>query len=63
MRLKIKNVIQMQVWAWVRARKGSNAVNSMGKLGALDTENMLKWQANDTQGTLTHSGLLSKKTY
>ena len=34
----------------------------MGKLGPLDTENALKQQSNDTQGTATHIGLLSKKT-
>ena len=38
-------------------------VASMGKLGAPDTENALKQQSNDTQGTAMHSGLLSKKTH
>ena len=42
--------------------KNSSVVNSVGKLGAPDTENASKQQSNDTQGTVTHSGLLSKKT-
>ena len=54
---KLKNAIQM----WVQARKRSNAVNSMGKLGAPDTENVSKWQSNDTQGAGMHSRLLSTK--
>ena len=37
---KIENAIQMRVWVRVRARKLSSVVNSMGKLGALDTENV-----------------------
>ena len=37
--------------------------NSTGKLGAPDTENMAKWQSNDTQGAVMQSGLLSKKTH
>ena len=37
---KIENAIQMRVWVWVRARKLSSVVNSMGKLGARDTENV-----------------------
>ena len=41
---KIENVIQMRVQVWVRARKISSVVNSMGKLGALDTENASKQQ-------------------
>ena len=57
-----KNVIQMRVWVEVRAQKISSVVNSMGKLGAPDTENASKQQSNDTQGTATHSRLLSKKT-
>ena len=52
----------MWVWVWVRAQKISSVVNSMGKLGAPDTENASKQQSNDTQGAATHSGLLSKKT-
>ena len=62
---KFKNVIQ--VWVRVRVRvwtqKRRNAVNSMGKLGAPDTENLLKQQSNNTQGAVTHSRLLSKKTH
>ena len=60
---KSKNAIQMRVQVRVRAQKRSNAVNSMGKLGAPDTKNALKWQSNDTQGAVMHSGLLSKKTH
>ena len=56
-----KNAIQMQVRVQVWAQNKSNAVNSMGKLGALDTKNVSKWQSNDTQGATMHSGLLSKK--
>ena len=41
---KIENVIQMRVQVRVRARKISSVVNSMGKLGALDTENVSKQQ-------------------
>ena len=58
-----KNPIQMWVRVQVQAQKNSNTANSMGKLGAPDTENVLKWQSNDTQGTTTHSGSLSKKTH
>ena len=60
---KIKNAIQMRLRVQVQARTRSNMANSMGKLGALDTENALKQQLNDTQGAATHSGLLSKKTH
>ena len=58
---KIENAIQM--WVQVQARKNSSMVNSMGKLGALDTKNASKQQSNDTQGAAMHSGLLSKKTH
>ena len=47
----------------VQAQKSSSMANSMGKLGALDTENASKQQSNDTQGTAMHSGLVSKKTH
>ena len=57
---KIENAIQMRVQ--VRARKNSSVVNSTGKLGAPDTENVSKQQSNDTQGAAMHSGLLSKNT-
>ena len=64
MRLKkIENAIQVQVWVWVQTQNKSNMANSTGKLQAPDNENTLKWQANDTQGSATHSGLLSKKTH
>ena len=53
----------MQVMVRIRARKSISMVNSTGKLGAPDTENMLKQQSNDTQGAATHSGLLSKKAH
>ena len=52
----------MWVWVQVRARTKSSMAISMGELGALDTENALKQQSNDTQGAVTHSGLWSKKT-
>ena len=58
-----KNAIQMWVQVRAQARKRSNAANSMGKLGAPDTENASKWQSNETQGAVTHSRLLSKKTH
>ena len=54
--------MQMRVWVQVQAWKNSSMVNSMGKFGALDTENASKQQSNDTQGAAMHSGLLSKKT-
>ena len=57
---KIENAIQMRVQ--VRARKNSSVVNSTGKLGAPDTENVSKQQSNDTQGAAMHSRLLSKNT-
>ena len=60
---KIKNVIQVWVRVQVQTQKRSNAVNSTGKLGALDTVNASKQQSNNTQGTVMHSGLLSKKTH
>ena len=53
----------MRVWVWVRAQNRSSMANAMGKLGAPDTENALKQQSNDIQGTAMHSGLLSKKTH
>ena len=58
-----KNAIQVWVWVQVWTRKGSNVVNSMGRLGALDTENASKQQSNNTQGAVMHSGSLSKKTH
>ena len=60
---KSKNAIQMwvRVQVQVQAQNRSSAVNSMGTLGAPDTENMSKQQSNDTQGAVTHSGLLSKR--
>ena len=60
---KSKNMIQMQVRVWVQARKYSSMVNSMGKVGAPDTENASKLQSNNTQGAVTHSGLLRKNTH
>ena len=60
---KLKNVIQVQVQVQVRTKKRSNMVNSMGKLGALDTVNASKQQSNNTQGAVTHSRFLSKKTH
>ena len=60
---KSKNAIQVRVQVRVQARKRSRMANSMGKLGALDTENTSKQQSNDTQGAAMHSGLLSKKTH
>ena len=60
-RLKNQNAIQVRVRVQVQIRKRSNTVNSIGKLGASDTKNVLKQQSNDTQGTATHSRLLSKK--
>ena len=35
---KIENAIQMRVWVRVRARNNSTDANSMGELGAPDTE-------------------------
>ena len=63
--LKNQNAIQMRVRVrvWVRAQKLSSVVNSMGGLGAPDTENVSKQQSNDTQGVAMHSGLWSKKTH
>ena len=60
---KIKNAIQVQVWVQVWTQKRINVVNSMGKLGALDTIYASKQQSNNTQGTAMHSRLLSKKTH
>ena len=59
---KIEKVIKMRVQVRVWAQKLSRVVNSMGGLGAPDTENASEQQANDTQGVATHSGLWSKKT-
>ena len=42
--------------------KRSSAANSMGNLGAQETENVSKQQSNDTQGAATHSRLGSKKS-
>ena len=58
---KSGNVIQVWVQVWVRARNRSSAAKSMGKLGALDSENTSKQQSNDTQGAAMHLGLLSKQ--
>ena len=55
--LKIENAIQMRVRVQVCARKISSVANSMGELGALDIENTLKQQSNDTQCAATHSRL------
>ena len=60
---KTKNLIQVQFWVWVRTKKRSNMANLTGKLGAPDTENVSKQQSNNTQDTVTHSGLWSKKTH
>ena len=60
---KLKSVIQVQVQVRVRTQKRSNGANLMGKLGALDTINASKQQSNNTQGAVTHSRLLSKKTH
>ena len=62
---KSKNAIQMQIRVQVRTRKMSSMANSMGELAAPlpDTENASKQQSNDAPCTVTHSGLLSKKTH
>ena len=60
---KSKNAIQVQVQVWVWVQNRSSTVNSTGKLGAPDTENMSKQQSKNTQGAAMHSRLLSKKTH
>ena len=59
---KIENAIQMQVRVQIRTPKISSMANSTDELEAPDTENASKQQSNNTQCTVTHSGLLSKKT-
>ena len=58
-----KFVTQVWVQEQVRTQKGSNVVNSTGKLGVLDPIYASKQQSNNTQCAAMHSGLLSKKTH
>ena len=53
----------MRVRVWVRAQNLSSVANSMGELGAPDTENASNQQSYDTQCAATHSGLWSRKTH
>ena len=59
---KFQNAIQVWVRVWVWAQKRSNTVNATGKLCALDSVYTSKQQSNNTQGTVMHIGLFSKKT-